>query len=523
MKKFMAAIATASMVASFAIAASGTAAAGTPEFVPAPVAWGNCEDPRLQRRGAECGFVEVPLDYGNPGGTKIKLAVSRIKHKVAEENYQGVVLVNPGGPGGSGLLYSIFSELVPNGVGGSYDWIGFDPRGVGSSQPSLSCGERAAYNRPYYVPVTPELEQTWLKRSKDYADKCAAAQPELLKHMKTTDWVNDMESIRKALGQKQINFVGFSFGSYLGQAYSTLHPDKMRRMVLDGNVDPRRVWYDANLDQDIAFDRNIKIFFDWVAKYDSVYHLGTSGADIEKLYYEKVAELRKNPAGGVVGPDEFNDIFVQAGYYVFGWKDVASAFSAFVNNGDFQPLKKLFDGGNPQEPGADNSYAVYLAVQCTDAQWPKSWNTWRIDNWYTHAKAPFQTWGNAWFNAPCLYWGAKAGKPVKVDGSKVASALLISETYDAATPFAGSLEVRSRYPNSSLIEGVGGSTHSGSFKGGKCIDGAIADYLATGKRPDRKPGRKSDLTCDPNPQPDPTAPEARSAAPAVPLGLSSIR
>ena len=84
-----------------------------------------------------------------------------------------------------------------------------------------------------------------------------------------------MESLRHALGAEQINFYGFSYGTYLGQVYATLYPARVRRMVLDGNVDPRRVWYDANLDQDLAFDRNIKIYFAWLAKHDDVYHLGT--------------------------------------------------------------------------------------------------------------------------------------------------------------------------------------------------------------------------------------------------------
>ena len=94
-----------------------------------------------------------------------------------------------------------------------------------------------------------------------------------------------MDSIRKALGEKQINFYGFSYGTYLGQVYATLFPNQVRRMVLDGDVDPTRVWYAANLDQDVAFDKNIKIYFDWVAKYDAIYHLGTTGEAVEKRYY----------------------------------------------------------------------------------------------------------------------------------------------------------------------------------------------------------------------------------------------
>ncbi len=99
----------------------------------------------------------------------------------------------------------------------------------------------------------------------------------ILDHLKTTDVAQDMDSLRKALGEKQINYYGFSYGTYLGQVYGTLYPKNVRRMVLDGNVDPRQVWYQANLDQDVAFDSNIKIYFGWLAKYDDVYHLGNTG------------------------------------------------------------------------------------------------------------------------------------------------------------------------------------------------------------------------------------------------------
>ena len=97
------------------------------------------------------------------------------------------------------------------------------------------------------------------------------------------------------------------------------------------------------------------------------------------------------------------------------------------------------------------------------------------------AGAPFETWGNAWYNAPCRTWAGKAGKPVTVTGEKAPPILLLSETLDAATPFAGSLEVRKRFPRAALIEGVGGTTHAGSLFGNACVDNAIADYLATGR------------------------------------------
>ena len=372
----------------------------------------------------------------------------------------------------------------------------------------MTCdGEYAGYNRPYYVPVNRTLENTWRAKARGYAEACDAAGGALLDHLKTTDNVADMESIRKALGQKQINYYGFSYGTYLGQAYATLHPNQVRRMVFDGVVDPRGVWYGDNLDQDVQFDKNIQTWFTWVARYDAVYHLGTTGKAVKAKYYATLQKLRKSPAEGKIGPDEWTDIFLSAAYYVYGWEDVATAFSAYVNDGDASGLLDLYPEPGP---GTDNGYAIYLGTECTDVQWPTNWNKWERDNWRLHAQYPFTTWGNAWFNAPCVYWKGDVGKPVTINGNKVPPILLISETNDAATPYPGSIEIRKRFPRSILIEGVGGTTHAGSLSGVACTDDTIAAYLDNGALPNRVRGNRSDKQCDPVPQPNPTAAAAQS-------------
>ena len=208
-----------------------------------------------------------------------------------------------------------------------------------------------------------QLEQAWLGRSQGYAAACARKNdPALLSNLTTLDSVRDMDSIRQALGQQQINYYGFSYGTYLGQVYGTMFPERVRRMVLDSNVDPRRVWYPAQLDQDRAFDRNIGIYFKWIAKYDDLFHLGATEQAVENLYYSQLAELDAHPAGGLIGPDEWTDIFLGAGYYIFGWEDIANAFAAWVHDGDWKPLKALYDSA--AGVGNDNGFAVYLGVQC---------------------------------------------------------------------------------------------------------------------------------------------------------------
>jgi pimeloyl-ACP methyl ester carboxylesterase len=499
-----------STLTALSLAVAGmTAAIAAPASPARPVAaatikWGSCSDQSLRAAHAQCGFLKVPLDYGHPHGTQISLAVSRIAHTSSAADYQGIILTNPGGPGGSGLNLNTFlvqalqQEKLSNGAAAAadYDWIGFDPRGVGSSVPALSCEPQyMSADRPDYIPTSTALVQTWLQRSRGYAQACGAKHGALLQHMTTIDTARDMDSIRAALGQAQITFYGFSYGTYLGQVYSTLFPSHVHRLIMDSNVDPRAVWYAANITQDYAFDRNIKIWFGWLAKYQKVYHLGSTEKAVQNLFYREEANLVAHPAGGIIGPDEWVDIFQQAAYYEQTWLTLGTALATFVHGGNWRPLDAQYVSADT--PGSDNSFAVYNAVQCTDAPWPLSWAKWDRDNSAVYKKAPFLTWSNVWFNAPCLYWPAKASTPVHVDGSQVSSALLIDETLDAATPYPGSLEVRSLYPNAVLLAEPGGTTHADSLSGDVCVDNTIANYLALGQLPARVPGNGPDLECAP--------------------------
>lgn len=527
MKKLVA-IAAAATLALGVPAALGTSSAqgakprpAATGYTPPPIHWKSCSDSFLQGLGAQCGYVVVPLNYAHPRGTKIKLAVSRIAHKVPDSQSQGVMLVNPGGPGGSGLELSFLGLLVPHNVGNYYDWIGWDPRGVGSSIPSLSCNRFFFHgNRPPYVPRTKRIMQRWVTRSKQYAADCAKApHSALFRHVKTVDNVRDMDSIRKALGVPQINYYGFSYGTYLGQVYATLFPNRVRRMVLDSNVDPRQSVYKSNQAQDIAFQRTFNIYFKWVAKYHNVYHLGATFKAVRRNYLNTVARLDKHAARGFLGGDEFTDDVLGAGYYVYGWEDIAKAWRDLNNRHHPKELIKMFKSGNPTTRKGDNGFAMYLGTQCTDQYWPRNQQRLNRDNWRLNRKYDYETWDNAWFNGPCAYWHFKHGRPVQVTGKNVhVPVLLIDETFDPATPYEGSLYVRKIFPSSALIEGKNGTTHAGSLSGVPCTDNAVARYLRSGQLPPRKHHYGSDLVCPPVPKP---VPGGSTAANARPKGVSA--
>ena len=480
----------------------GVAAQSATSATSSTIAWGKCNDPGLASAGAQCAMLPVPMDYSNPGGQKIKLALARVAHTSSAANYKGVMLINPGGPGGSGVDLATEGGYVPNGVGGDYDWIGFDPRGVGASQPSMHCiSDYFHTDRPDYRPTSQHNIDVWLARSKNYASTCASKYPQLINHMTTVDAARDMNQIRIALGVNQISYYGFSYGTYLGQAFATLYPSRVKRMVLDSNVNPNQVWYQANLAQDRAFDRNADIWFAWVAKYHGTFGLGSTKKTVRALYYKELDKLAAHAAGGQLGPDEWSDVFLYAGYYRSYWVELGHDFADFVHHGTWKPIIQLYRFIT--STGDDNGFAVYNAVQCTDAPWPRQWSRWKADNTRINAKHPFLTWGNAWFNAPCLYWHAKAHARLQIKGQHVPSVLLIDETLDAATPYAGSLAVRQIFPNSSLIAEPGGTTHADSLSGDNCVDNAIAAYLATGRRPPRQRWNGPDMLCRPLPDPVP--------------------
>jgi pimeloyl-ACP methyl ester carboxylesterase len=515
------------------LATASTAAAASPRHkrtakATQSIAWGKCSEADLQAADAQCGYVSVPLSYSDPNGPQIKLAVSRIEHTSSAKNYQGVIVTNPGGPGGSGLdlntyLIPVLQQEGFNGAADDYDWIGFDPRGVGSSIPTISCQPNyLGPDRPNYVPWTPSLLSTWESRSESYAAACANKSPEqtaLLHNMTTVDNAKDVNSIRQALGVNQITYYGFSWGTDLGQTYATLFPQTLRRLILDSNVNMTRPGFDTvNLDQDAPFNTNEDKWFAWLAKYNSVYHLGATENAVETLFYNTEVSLENHPAGGIVGPDEWVDTFQQAGYYEETWVELGQVFSDYINQGDTQDLVSLYQ--SVDTPGNDNELAVYLSVECTDSAWPTNWSTWTSSSWAEFQIAPYETWGNTWFNGPCQSWPVRGGPQFRVNGDGVSSALLIDETGDAATPFPGSLVTRRLFPHSVLLAEPGGTSHADSLFGDLCVDSTIANYLETGALPHRRWHAPWDKTCQPIPVPVP--PSSSSAASAAQSGAARV-
>ena len=498
-----------------AAAPSGAATAASVKA--GPIVWGKCKDRVLKTRKAQCGLLTVPLDHARPAGPTIQIAVSRVLH--TSKPFKGAVFTSPGGPGSSGLYLSTLGQYVPKGVGLQYDWYGIDPRGVGASLPALSCDNSyfKPGRRPYEGTSQANIDY-WVARSQQYAADCAASPAAfLLPHMRTTDNVADLELLRQAIGQSQITWYGFSYGTQIGQVYATLHPASIKAMILDGVVDANQNFFDTTGDQLRAFGKVYSKFFAWIARFDRLYHLGKSKRAVERSVERVVKRLSRKPVQKIGAP-ELEDVVLNAGYYNGYWPDIAAVISSAAD-GDIRPLKKAYRAIYPPGKDADNLFAVFLATTCTDSPWPADVPTWvATAKASAAATAPYLAYGAWWFSLPCRTWPAPADPKIfQVSGTQfTAPVLLTSETYDAATPFSGALATRAIFPTSVLVEGRGGTTHSATLFGISCTDNTIAALLKNGKLPKRKAGNRSDRTCPSLRPPNPAAVDAdrSSLAPA---------
>jgi len=495
--------------------ASGAAAGRTPAASPSATAtgpivptrstlhWHACSGETAEQGIHDCTTLSVPLNYADPGGRHITLALDMIPATAPASEQQGIMLVNPGGPGASGLSLpaEVSGGLTPS-VARDYDIVGFDPRGVGSSRPALSC-EPGFFSgpRPDYVPANAAAEQQLVSRAQIYAADCEQKYGWLLPYLTTQNMARDLDSIRAAFGVSKINYLAFSYGTYLGEVYATLFPGHVRRMVLDSTVDPTGVWYADNLNQDLAFQSRLDAFFAWVARYPDSYDLGTTQAQVRAAYSRARSQLQARPAGGIVGADELDDTYLQAGYNDEFWPGLAQALSSYLHSADASDLVSQYQSYGHQD---ENEFAVYNAVECADVSWPRDFATWTTDTVRVAKTAPFYAWGNTWYNAACAFWPVRGpARPLQVKPAGLPGVLMLQGTGDPATPYAGAQKAHQALPSARMVVVTGSGNHGQSFAqpSNDCVQGYLNRYLASGDLP---PGAGSvNATCAAEPDPGP--------------------
>jgi len=463
-----------------------------------------------------CAALPVPLDYSHPGGRKITLALQEVPATAPPGSRLGILLLNPGGPGGSSTspsLAAFVAQGLPRSVASRYDIIGFDTRGVGASVPALHCEPNFfARERPDYIPANAAAEQVLIGRARAYAAGCTARFGWLLPFMTTANIARDMDQIRSALGQPKLSYLGYSYGTYIGQVYATLFPHRVYRMVLDSTTDPTGAWYADNIAQDYAFQARYEAFFRWVARYDRLYHLGATATAVSAAWHAARARLAAHPvaepAGPAIGPAEFDDTYLAGGYDNGYWPQLAGALAAYLHQGVTTGLQSVFLTGGRQgltESALENEYAVYNAIQCADAAWPRNWSKWNADTRRVYATAPLEAWDNAWYNAACAFWPVHGpAKPMSIGAPGLPGILMLQGTLDGPTPYAGAQNAHRLLPTARMVVVVNGGNHGQAlaYPPNPCVNGYLARYLATGALPQR-PGLVN-ATCPALPDPVPS-------------------
>lgn len=445
------------------------------------VAWEECAG------DIQCASLEVPLDRTKPEGEQIRLALAR---KPAGGASIGVLLTNPGGPGGSGVdLVRSAATVFPKEVRERFDIVSWDPRGVGASAPVRCLEDLDDYYAADRSPDSAAEEQATIAATQQFVDACEQNSGTLLPYVSTEATVADMDAIRAALEADTISYVGFSYGTFVGAMYAEQYPDRVRAMVLDGAIDPTLSFEDVSIQQAKGFDNALDEFLEYcrtegcgfsptvdpAASFD---RLATS-VDAEPVFAQLDGENR------TLGPGEF-DIGVASGLYRGrpGWDHLGSAL-AETATGLANKLLALSDAYTQRQTGGrySNTTAAFNAVGCLDAVAPP-----KVDELVELAAqasevAPRFGAATVWLSAACTLWPVPPQPVPEIDAKGAAPIVVVGTTNDPATPYAWAQSLTKQLDSGNLIT-IEGATHTGYGRGNDCVDDAINGYLVELTVPD---------------------------------------
>ncbi|MBQ0924492.1 alpha/beta hydrolase [Saccharopolyspora endophytica] len=418
--------------------------------------------------GAECAELSVPLGEGD---RSISIAISRVRATGTPAEHRGALLVNPGGPGGSGLEYAVSKgEKLPESVRRSYDIIGFDPRGVGRSAP-LDCGELGGlfeHPAPEPIPADRRAESQHLHRLRAMAEDCLRHNPDAA-WMNTTSTARDVDRIREALGEPKLNFLGVSYGSYLGAAYAAQFPDRVGRMVLDSVVSPDR-WHDFDVRQAFAMLDQRDTLFEWIAARPE-FGLGETKQQVRETYSAARAGLT-----GSFGPAEFDNLVYKTLSRTERWEPFARDLSAHVHQG--VPLSPALPEGDPE---SRNYEAALRTVKCADSRRPTEDEV--IGSLRALRAADPEPIVTGLEATTCAYWPEPV-EPARFGHPGMPPVLLTQAEHDPTTPLDGARRMQARLPGPRMVTLHDSYSH-GVFASQRnpCVDDAAANYLLTGELP----------------------------------------
>ncbi len=438
--------------------------------------------------GVQCARLTVPVDYTEPGGATLRIAVNR---KVSSGTHRGSLVFNPGGPGVAGLPFiRSASSVASAAVREHYDVVGFDPRGIGASR-ALQCltdRQLDAFLAQDGTPDSPAEESGLQHQGELLAAGCLRDDPALTAHMGTRDVARDLDVLRAALGDARLTYLGKSYGTYLGALYAGLFPDRVGRLVLDGPLDPSATNLDNARIQATGFQRALGSFLDDCLTRPSC-PLRGGRAQAESQLSSMLEATDAHPlraAGSRVATQALATYGVAIGLYDTGyWQFLRQAIGEALD-GDGDSLLALADFYNDRGPGGhyttNTSEAIY-AVNCLDRPERSTLATFRADAADAARISPIFGPYIVWSNLPCATWPVPAeGAPEPVEAVGSAPILVVGTTRDPATPYESAQALAGQLDAGHLLT-YDGDGHTAYRTGSGCVDKVVDAYLLAGAVP----------------------------------------
>lgn len=459
-----------------------------------PVEWSDCEnssDAVQLPPGTQCGLLSVPVDYAKPDGDVAQLAVVRIP---ATGQRVGSLIVNPGGPGESGVGAAVsIVRFLPREIRERYDLVGFDPRGVGASKPAVWCNSDADNDRIRADPgvdYSPAGVEHLEQETKAFVQRCVDRMgEEFLANVGTVSVAKDLDSLRQSLGDEKLTYLGYSYGTRIGATYAELFPDKVKSMILDGAVDPNADPIEADIRQAAAFQTAFDDYAADCAKSADC-PLGTDPAKAVEVYHQLVDPLVEKPAPtrdprGLSYGDSLVGTILPL-YSPTLWSHLTDALKQ-LRDGRGDAMLMLADLYMKRDPNGhySNSTDVRVAVNCVDRPAVTDRAAVVEKDRRIREVAPFMNYGEFTGHAPlgtCAFWPVPpTSTPHELEVDGLPQTLVVSTTNDPATPYQAGVDLARQLGGALLT--YDGTQHTVVFQGNQCVDAIATAYLLDGTVP----------------------------------------
>jgi pimeloyl-ACP methyl ester carboxylesterase len=442
---------------------------------------------RESKLGFECALISVPLDYAKPSGRQIQLTLVRI-HDSDNTAHAGSLIVNPGGPGGSGLDLALgLAGQVSDKLLAHFDIIGFDPRGVGQSTP-VQCLSDAQKDR--LDAASPDMRTAAgfaqaKNLAKQFADACTSKYGASLAQFDTVATARDLDQIRQAVGDSKMNYLGFSYGTELGAQYAHLFPSRIGVSVLDGAVDPLTSDITAFADQLQGFEGAFDQFAAWCKTHSPCSDLGNA----RNAVYDIVSKARTAPIpSSSDGSRKATPSLVLTGvlsalYSQSRWRDLGQAIRD-AGSGNSAGLLSLADEYNERFSGHYTNIAdANETISCNDSKPGPSDATIRATTASWQQRFPmFGLWSAASLFGCQVWQPQRTVPPLPTAPSSPHKILVIGNLHDPATPYQGAKDLTRTLGNAELLT-WDGEGHTSYLQGSKCVDNYVDAYLVSATLP----------------------------------------